>query len=43
MQIKLDAIVFDVIGRADLITNKKASGRPKDFADVAALESTDEA
>ena len=42
MQIKLDNIVFDVIGRADLITNKKASGRPKDFADVAALESTNE-
>jgi hypothetical protein len=42
MQIKLDGIVFDVIGCADLITNKKASGRPKDFADVAALESTNE-
>ena len=42
MQIKLDGIAFDVIGRADLITNKKASGRPKDFADVAALESTSE-
>ena len=42
MPIKLDDIAFDVIGRADLITNKKASGRPKDFADVAALESTSE-
>lgn len=42
MQIRLDDIAFDVIGRADLIANKKASGRPKDFADVAALESTNE-
>ena len=40
--VRLDDIAFDVIGRADLITNKKASGRPKDFADVAALESTNE-
>jgi len=38
-QIRLDAITFDVIGRADLIANKQASGRPKDIADLAALES----
>ena len=42
MQIKLDDIAFDVIGRADLIANRRASGRPKDFADLAALESTNE-
>lgn len=42
MQIKLDEIVIDIIGRADLIRNKQASGRPKDFADIAALESTNE-
>ena len=39
LQIKLDDIAFEVIGRADLIANKRASGRPKDFADLAALES----
>jgi hypothetical protein len=27
-----------VIGRADLITNKKASARPKDLLDAADLE-----
>jgi hypothetical protein len=27
-----------VIGRADLLTNKRAAGRPQDLADVAALE-----
>ena len=29
-----------VIGRADLILNKKASGRPKDLADVESLDPT---
>ena len=28
-----------VIGRRALLTNKRASGRPKDLADVEALES----
>jgi uncharacterized nucleotidyltransferase DUF6036 len=27
-----------VIGRADLLTNKRSAGRPQDLADVAALE-----
>jgi hypothetical protein len=27
-----------VIGRADLLTNKRAAGRPQNLADVAALE-----
>jgi hypothetical protein len=39
LPIILDGITFDVIGLADLIENKKASGRPKDLADLAALES----
>lgn len=41
----LDAVVVEaggvhapVIGRAALLANKRASGRPKDLADVAALE-----
>jgi len=29
-----------VLGREDLIRNKKASGRPRDLADVAELEAT---
>lgn len=30
-----------IISRADLVANKKASGRPQDIADVAALSATD--
>lgn len=35
-------VTVSVIGRAALLANKRASGRPKDLADVAALESLDE-
>jgi len=42
LEIRLDEVVFNVIGRADLIENKKASGRPKDLADLAALEKPEE-
>lgn len=31
-------LVCPVLGLADLLTNKRASGRPQDVADVAALE-----
>ena len=31
-----------VLGKAELIANKKASGRPKDLADIAILESEPE-
>ncbi len=27
-----------VLGRADLLVNKRAAGRPKDLADIAALD-----
>ncbi|GMW00409.1 MAG: hypothetical protein AMXMBFR84_15460 [Candidatus Hydrogenedentota bacterium] len=34
----LDEIPVRYLGREDLIRNKKASGRPQDFVDVAILE-----
>jgi hypothetical protein len=36
--ISLRGLTVPVIGRADLITNKRAAGRPRDLADVAELE-----
>lgn len=38
MTVVLDGVPIRVIARAALIRNKRASGRPKDLADVAALE-----
>jgi hypothetical protein len=35
-------ISFFVIGRNELLKNKRASGRPKDLADVAWLEQSSE-
>ncbi len=35
---KIDGVDVPVLGRADLICNKRAAGRPKDLADVAWLE-----
>ncbi len=34
----VDGLSFKVISKVDFITNKKASGRPKDLADVAYLQ-----
>jgi predicted nucleotidyltransferase len=36
--IELDGVVVPVIGREDLIRNKRASGRPKDVADLDWLD-----
>ena len=36
--IEVDGVFFNVIGREDLIVNKRASGRPKDIADAETLE-----
>ena len=36
-------VTCTVIGRADLLTNKRAAGRPQDLADVAALEKLEKA
>ncbi len=37
MSITIDGITIPVLGRADLVANKRASGRPKDWADLDAL------
>ena len=39
--IELDGIALNVISRNDLIANKRASGRPKDIADVLTLNQAD--
>ena len=36
--VELEGLTLPVIGRADLVRNKKASGRPVDQADLAWLE-----
>jgi hypothetical protein len=40
--IELEGLTVAIIGREHLLQNKKASGRPKDLADVAWLESEEE-
>lgn len=39
LQLEIDGLRVQVIGRTHLIANKKAVGRPQDLADVARLES----
>ncbi|MFN3189539.1 MAG: nucleotidyltransferase [Aureliella sp.] len=41
LAIEVDDIQLSVIGRADLIVNKRACGRPKDIADAETLDQTD--
>ena len=38
MSIEVEGLPVACIGRADLMTNKRAAGRPQDLADVARLE-----
>jgi hypothetical protein len=38
MPFRVESLSISCIGRADLITNKRAAGRPQDLADVARLE-----
>jgi hypothetical protein len=37
--LEVEGLPVGCIGRADLIANKRAAGRPKDLADLALLES----
>lgn len=37
---EVDGVTVPLLGRADLIRNKRAAGRPRDLADVAQLEGT---
>lgn len=39
--VELEGVSVPVISRVDLITNKRASGRPKDRADLAWLEAAE--
>ena len=39
LEVEIEGIRVNVIGRSHLIANKKAVGRPQDLADVARLES----
>jgi predicted nucleotidyltransferase len=39
IEVEVEGIRVNVIGRSHLIANKKAVGRPQDLADVARLES----
>ncbi len=41
MSIEIDGIDLCVIGRDDLIVNKRACGRPKDIADAETLDPSD--
>ena len=38
LMIEVDGVKVPVIGRQDLLTNKKAAGRPQDVADASWLE-----
>jgi hypothetical protein len=40
--LNVEGLSVPCIGRADLLRNKRAVGRPRDLADVAELESEDE-
>ncbi|MEL6195774.1 MAG: nucleotidyltransferase [Myxococcota bacterium] len=41
LKLEVEGITVNVLGRADFIANKRASGRPKDLADIAYLEDAD--
>lgn len=41
IEVPIQGLTVPVLGREDFIRNKRASGRPKDAADVALLEETE--
>ena len=41
IEVEIEGVVVPVLGRDALIANKRATGRPKDLADVDALERGD--
>ncbi|MBB3208736.1 hypothetical protein FHS27_004568 [Rhodopirellula rubra] len=41
LAVEMEDVQLSVIGRADLIVNKRACGRPKDIADAETLDQTD--
>ncbi|MDP9149554.1 MAG: hypothetical protein M3O36_06395 [Myxococcota bacterium] len=43
LQTSFGAVSCGVIGRGDLLTNKRAAGRPQDLADIASLEKLEKA
>jgi len=43
LETSFGSVRCSVIGRTDLLTNKRAAGRPQDLADVAALERLEKA
>lgn len=38
VSIEMDGVCINVLGREDLIVNKRASGRPKDLVDADTLD-----
>ena len=41
-EVLIDGLMIPVLGRTDLIRNKRAAGRPKDKADLALLEESED-
>jgi hypothetical protein len=39
--VEVDGVLVPILGREDFVANKKASGRPKDLADIASLDDDD--
>jgi hypothetical protein len=39
LAVEIEGLAVNILGRSDLLVNKRATGRPKDLADIAWLES----
>ncbi|MBM3318846.1 MAG: hypothetical protein FJY75_13440, partial [Candidatus Eisenbacteria bacterium] len=40
-EVEIEGLRVPILGREDLLANKRASGRPQDLADVSRLEEAD--